>query len=302
MEQSNTQSYGKAIAFSVFAYGSFTISDALRKFMAIDYEVIDILFWQAIFGIVIMLALSKFLGGARSIWTSERRKWHVARGVLMALNTSCSLIAISQVPLMDAYTIFFMTPFVTTLVFAIFLKEKIGKNSMAAILMGFVGGVTAFRPGFAELHPAYLYAVACLFFFSFANMIVRLGGINGSKSLISLGFWPLLFVAMWTFAYSGFSVPYHGIWFLFVCAVIGVAYTTALITIAHSYSLAPASEIAPYQYTQFIFALIMGYLLFGAWPDGLKILGGCIIMGSGAYLFHRQKTKQKLAAQNASIS
>lgn len=295
MTQSNTQGYGKAIALSVFAYAAFTVSDALRKFMAVDYKVIDILFWQAIFGIAIMFVFSRYIGGASSIWTSERRNWHIARGVLMALNTSCSLMAISQVPLMDAYTIFFLTPFVTTLVFAIFLKEKIGIYSLSAIVAGFIGGVIAFRPGFVDLHPAYLYAVACLFFFSFSNLVVRYGKINASRSTISLGFWPLLFVAVWTLIYSGGYVPYHNIWFLFVCGVIGLSYTAALITIAHSYALAPASEIAPYQYLQFLFALIMGYLLFGAVPDAFKILGGCIIMGSGIYLFHRQKRKAKEA-------
>lgn len=293
MTQGNTQDYGKAIALSVFAYAAFTISDGLRKYVAIEYKVIDILFWQALLGIILMLVFSRYLGGVKSIYQSQHRKWHILRGVLMSCNTSCSLMAISQVPLMDAYTIFFLTPFVTTIIFAVFLKEKIGIYSISAIIAGFIGGVIAFRPGFAELHSAYLYAVACLFFFSFANLVVRYAKMDGSKSKISLGFWPLLFVTIGMFIVSGGNISYHDIWFLGMCVVIGASYTSALIAIATSFSLAPASEIAPYQYLQFLFALILGYLLFGAIPDALKILGGCIIMGSGVFLFHRQKRKAK---------
>lgn len=296
MTQNNTQDYGKAIALSICAYGAFTVSDGLRKYVAVEYKVIDILFWQALFGIGLMLVFSKYLGGAKSIYQSHYRNWHVLRGVLMALNTSCSLMAISQVPLMDAYTIFFLTPFVTTIIFAVFLKEKIGIYSISAIIAGFIGGVIAFRPGFAELHSAYLYAVACLFFFSFANLVVRYSKMSGSKSKISLGFWPLFFVVIGTFIVSGGNVPYHNFWFLGMCGIIGLSYTTALILIATSFSLAPASEIAAYQYLQFLFALIMGYFLFGTFPDAFKILGGSIIMGSGIFLFHRQKRKARLMA------
>lgn len=293
MQHNNQNGYGKAIAISIFAYAAFTVSDATRKYTAIDYKVTEILFWQAIFGMTLLILFSKYLGGVSSLVRSKHRKWHVLRGVLMALNTSSSLMAVSQVPLMDAYTIFFLTPFVTTIIFAIFLKEKIGIYSISAIVGGFLGGLIAFRPGFEVLHPAYLYAVGCLFFFSFANLVVRYGNVGASNSLISLGFWPLLFVAIWTLIYNGGAVSYHNVGFLFLCFVIGLSYTIALVAIAVSFTMAPASEIAPYQYTQFIFALVMGYILFGAWPDAYKMLGGCIIMGSGGFLFYRQRVKAR---------
>lgn len=298
MTEEKSQGYGKAIALSVFAFACFSVSDALRKYMSLTDSVTDILFWQAVSGMVLMLALSPFLGGARSLLTSHKRKWHLARGVLMALNTVSSLMAISQVPLMDAYTLFFLTPFVTTLLFMIFMGERIGMYSAMAIACGFIGGVVAFRPGFAALHPAYLYAVACLFLFSFSNMIARIAGISSSKSLVSLGFWPFFFVAGGIFVYTGGAVLHmHSGWFFFVCAVIGAAYGSALVMIAYSYALAPASEIAPYQYTQFIFALSLGYMLFGTMPDGYKLAGGLIIVVSGIVLFSRQRRKLRVEKQ-----
>ena len=153
----------RAIALSMVAYAAFSVSDALRKLTSIDYPVPAILFWQAVFGLMLLMAAMPFLGGSKALLTTKNLKWHVFRGGLLAVNTSMSLYALSMVPIMDAYTIFFLTPFITTLLSMAIYKEKVGRYRMWAIVSGFLGGIIAFRPGFETLHLAHGLALACCF-------------------------------------------------------------------------------------------------------------------------------------------
>ncbi len=278
----------RGIAFALLAFFAFSISDGLRKMMALDHSVIDILFWQGIFAFIMLNAAAPLLGGFRSIFAKEKLKWHLVRGALISLNTTFSIIAVSNMPLMDAYTIFFLTPFVTTIMSMFFFGERFGKYRWMAIAFGFIGGFIAFRPGFAELNPAYGFACACVFTFAFSSTIARHLGV--SKGMLAFGFWPILILLVSIIIYNqGTIPPAHDLRFLSYCLVIGVCYGSALVMIAYSYTLAPASVVSPYQYVQIVFALGFGYFMFNNIPDPYKLAGSSIIIGSGVFLFIRER-------------
>ncbi|MBK9586447.1 MAG: DMT family transporter [Alphaproteobacteria bacterium] len=282
----------KAIALSMVAFAAFSLSDALRKYTSVDYPVVAILFWQAVFGLIILAAVIPYFGGRGALFTRRNLKWHLLRGLLMAVNTSMSLTALSMVPIMDAYTIFFLTPFITTVLSIFFFKEQVGRYRMAAILCGFLGGVVAFRPGFEEIHPAYGLALACCFTFGLANLVAR--RIGGSGNALPFAFWPFILVLIGTYLWMGGAVPFYDQRFMGLCLVIGFCYGLAVICVATSYTLAPTSVVAPYQYVQMLFGLLLGYLLFGHLPDAYKIAGGLIITASGLFLFWRERRRKDI--------
>ncbi len=291
----HTWNIERGIALSIGAFAGFALSDSLRKYLSVDYPVPDILFWQAVCGMVALLLASPFLGGLKTLFSGANLKWHLSRGALMGVNTCMSLTALSQVPIMDAYTIFFLTPFVTTVLAVIFFKDHVGWHRVLAIVAGFVGGLVAFRPGFAALEPAYGFAFACCFTFGMSNLIARKAG--GLNNALSFGFWPSLFLMSGLVVYFGGNIPVHDMKFYMICAVIGVCYMTALVCIAKSYTFAPSAVVAPYQYVQLLFGLALGYLLFGDFPDGYKIAGCLIIAVSGLFLFARERQVKKKAAE-----
>ncbi len=283
---------GKAIMLSIMAFACFSISDGLRKYMALDFDVPDILLWQAIFGIVIILMATPFQGGVSRLFNAQTIKLQFLRGVLIATNTSFSLMAISRIPIVDAYTIFFLTPFFVTLMGAVFFKETIGKFRILSILCGFFGAFVAFRPGFQELNPAYLYAFVCVFTFSSSSILARF--IGRSHGLLPFAFWPFVCLIIGLLVYQGGQVAFDfPVRFYAYMAIMGAAYGAAMLMIAYSFTLAPASVLAPYQYVQIIFALGFGYFLFGHVPDGFKILGSGIIVGAGIFLFARERRLEK---------
>ena len=278
----------KAIILAILAFTAFSCSDALRKLQTIEYAVMDILFWQAIFGMGLMVIFSPLLGGIKALWRTENQKWHMARGGMTGLNTYLSLSALSILPMVDTYTIFFLSPFITCLLFIAFFGEKIGLYRWLSIFVGFTGVVIAFRPGFETLGFAHLLALSCCFTFAFSNIFARYAG--KKSALISFGFWPFFFVAVSVYILTGGQVEYYNIKFLMVCMAIGFFYGTGLIMIASSFTLADASVISPFQYTQLIFALGFGYFLFGNIPDTMKIFGALVTTASGLFFFYRQKS------------
>ncbi|MGH1455959.1 MAG: DMT family transporter [Alphaproteobacteria bacterium] len=287
------QGHEKAIALTVFAFMAFAVSDGVRKIVVQDYQIVDILFWQAISGLIVLLVIMPFIGGTRALIDPPNIKYQALRGVLIAMNTTSSLIAVSAVPIMDAYTIFFLTPFVTCVMGAVLFKEYIGRFRLISIAAGFIGALIAFRPGFEVLHPAYGYALACVFIFSASSMCAR--KIGRTDNLLAFAFWPFVILAIALLIYRGGELPpIYGVEFFAWMVLIGLAYGLASLTIAYAFTLAPAPVIAPYQYVQIIFALGFGYFVFGHVPDGYKITGALIIIGAGLVLFARERfLKQK---------
>lgn len=283
----------RAIALSMVAYAAFSVSDALRKLAAVDYPVPAILFWQAVFGLILLFAVIPYMGGPKALFTTENLKWHMLRGILLAVNTTMSLYALSMVPIMDAYTIFFLTPFITTILSVLIFRERVGKYRIAAILTGFLGGVIAFRPGFESLHPAYGLALACCFTFGLSNIIAR--KIGGAGNALRFAFWPFVMVVIAMMIWMGGRPPVFDMRFMVLCFVIGFCYGLAVICVAYGFTLAPMSVVAPYQYVQMLFGLILGYALFGHVPDAFKIAGGIVIAASGVFLFWRERKNKGIA-------
>ncbi len=287
----------KAIGLVIFAFAAFAVSDGVRKIVVQDYPIIDILFWQAVCGLIVLLILTPFIGGVRALIDRENMKYQAGRGVLIAMNTVCSLLAISAVPIMDAYTIFFLTPFVTCAMGAIIFREHIGVFRLMSIAAGFIGALVAFRPGFEALHPAYGYALACVFIFSASNMVAR--KIGKTQHLAAFAFWPFVILAVALLIYTGGVLPpiYDLTFFLWV-GLAGIVYGLASLTVAYAFTLAPAPVIAPYQYVQIVFALGFGYFVFGNMPDAYKVTGAFIIIGAGLVLFARERVLKKKTANS----
>lgn len=278
----------RAVFWALFAFMAYSLSDGFRKIVVQDVPVLDVLFWVAAIGMWVSLLVAPFIGGFNTIFDMKNFKYHVAKGCFIALNTVCSLTAIASVPIMDAYTIFFLTPFVTSVLGVFLLGERIGLYRLMAIGAGFIGAFIAFRPGFEDIHPAYGYALACVFLFSFSSIVAR--KIGETQNLAAFAFWPFVILFFGIVIYKGGDVPMsYDISFFGWISVIVLAYGSASIALSYAFTLAPAVVVVPYQYTQIIFALGFGFFVFGNTPDAYKIAGSAIIIGSGLVLFMRER-------------
>lgn len=282
----------RAIISALMAFSLLSIFDAMRKWLALSYDIFDILFWQGAIGLIFLLLVAHLTGGLRRLLNPRRARWHILRGVLLAFNTMFALFAISNMPIIDAYAIFFLNPFVVSILSVLLLKERIGPMRLFAIIVGLCGVFIALRPGFAEVNGAYLFAFASVFVFSFSNLITRYIGPGGDMP--ACGIYPLICLCFLCLFVKGGDIVFVPDLQFFVISVVGaVMYSCGLLLVAYGYQKADVAFISPFSYTQLPWGIVLGYMVFDDIPDIYNIIGSLIIVGSGVFFFIREHRKKK---------
>lgn len=212
----------------------------------------------------------------------------ILRALCLLGSTVCNFTAVQFLPLTLTVTIFFTVPLFVCALSVPFLGERVGVRRWAAIGVGFVGVLIAMAPWRAEAHWAMAVSIgAALCASVYAILTRRLVGVDSAatQQLYAAG------VATATLAPSlafGWEWPVIGAdWLAF--ALIGVFGWLGhqCLTVAHRY--APASVLAPFIYGQILFMTLSSYLIFHDPIEPRTIFGGAIVLGSGLYIWLRER-------------
>lgn len=246
---------------------------------------------------VLLLPLVALLGQ----W-ARPRAGHVAGGVLLGGALVAFNAALQVMPVANAIAIFFVEPLVLTLLSALILKERIGWRRLTAVSVGLMGALVVIRPNWAEYGPAAAWPLAAAVCFACYMLVTRVMSMGGR--LLALQLWTSLFAVLFLAALvcwgagTGIamltpSVPGGIDWGLIaLLGLIGVASHQML---AQGLARAEASQVAPMQYLEIVSATALGWLVFGNLPDPLTWAGTAIIIGSGLYVFHRERRLAEVA-------
>jgi S-adenosylmethionine uptake transporter len=225
------------------------------------------------------------------------RPWlHVARGVLIATATVFFFSALKYLPLADTIAIFFVEPLILTLLSAVFLKETIGWRRVTAVLVGFVGALIVIRPGYAVFGPVALLPLCAAL--SFACYMILTRTLAQVQSAVSMQFYAGIFgvLVMTAALIFGNSISFEVLtpvwpttqeWLLL--SLLGAIATTGHMFVVNAMRLAPANVLAPFQYLEIISATILGFIFFNDFPDPTTWLGVAIIVGSGVFVYYRER-------------
>lgn len=288
-----------AIGFALLAVALFAIMDGIAKHASQSIRVEMVIWGRYFFHLLGMVLLLPWLGTRRCV-AAKSPALLVLRGLLLLGCTVCFFVAISEIPLADANAIGFVAPLMTVALSVLVLKEKVGIRRWSAVIAGFAGVLVILRPGFQEIHWAYiLVLVMALLFAAFSLMTRALGR---SEDPIAMLFYTALVGGL------GASLALPFVWtepslaeWAFLAAV-GLIGGSSHLVLIHAYRLGPASLIAPYQYTQIAWSIALGALLFGDLPDAYTLLGTSIIIAAGLYVLLREaqlKRRAALAAEAA---
>jgi drug/metabolite transporter (DMT)-like permease len=228
------------------------------------------------------------------------RLWmNVLRGALVAISSTLFFASIKVMPVADAVAIFFIEPFILTILSAVVDKEHVGWRRWTAVAIGFVGVLIVVQPSWAVFGPiSTIPAVGGAFFAVYVLLNRRMTAFDTpltmqfTAGLTALFVMTICLAAGWTFDLPGLTPSVVGareLWFLLLMGVFG---TTGHLLFVQASRLAPSSLIAPMQYVEIVGAAILGYLVFGDFPTLGKWVGIFIICGSGAYVFWRESRVQ----------
>lgn len=274
---------GLGAGYALAAFALYSGADATIKHLSGTYHPFQVSFFNALFAFIPYLALT-----ARHGWSSlrtARPHLHALRGLLSAITTGCTCYAIGTLAMADAYAVLFAAPLLVTALAVPILGECAGWRSWAAVGTGFAGVLVMLNPsGSLWGWGAAAAATAAL---CNALGILLLRGLQPGETRQSLSLYGNLAGCLGMGATLPFVFVPPALPDLALSAVGGLVSGSGFLLLLQAYRLSPAASIAPCQYTQMPYALVLGFLLFDARPETLTLIGAAVVMASGLVLLRR---------------
>lgn len=279
----------KGIAIGFLAYFLFSCSDANVKAVGGQLPVFEIGFFSTLFAALILL----FLKPRDERWQDAvllRRPGLVAlRGLAGATAGTLGIYAFTTLPFAEAYALIFLSPSIATILSIFILGEQVGLRRWCAVALGFAGVLSIVRPGFETLELGHLAAFAVSF--CAAGTIIILRTLGQTERRVSL----LAAVILSSLLVNGVLMLADFRWptaaDLPFLALAGVGAGIAQLCLIVATRMAPANRVAPAQYSQMVWALVIGGIFFAEFPDLPSIIGICLIAISGLFTFLREEAR-----------
>ncbi|MDH5411251.1 MAG: DMT family transporter [Alphaproteobacteria bacterium] len=274
------------IAFIILGMALFTINDALGKWLVADYAVGQLIAIRSLVALILLLPL---LYRRPDIWRRRPAQpgMHLLRVVLVAAEVSCFYWAVRYLPLAETFMFYLAAPIFVTALSVPLLGERVGFHRWSAILVGFAGVVLILGPGAAAFSWPALIAIAGSM--SLALMLILARKLGGSDGLTLI-----TYQTVGVAVAGGLTLPF--VWVtptvldFSLLGLLGVVATAAHYCLNHAVRLSEPSLVAPFQYTTIIWALILGYLVWGDLPTLPAWIGSAIVITSGLYIFVRERS------------
>jgi drug/metabolite transporter (DMT)-like permease len=269
----------------------FITLDAIMKFNLQTYSLVEVTWGRFFFAtIAAILVCGKNLP---RLAISHAPKTQMLRSVFLMATTGLFNAGIMSVPLATGTTIMFMSPILVTMLSTLVLGEHVGLRRWIGIAVGFVGAlivIQVWKTGTEGLNiGTLLLLVAAL---TNASYQIATRKLRADDPLTSL-----LFTAAAGAIASSLLLPWHWAtpdargWMLLIAS--GIAGCAGHLCLIRAFQAAPASVVAPFSYSSLIWATLFGFVIWGDFPKLPTLIGAALIIGSGLYIFLRER---KLAA------
>jgi drug/metabolite transporter (DMT)-like permease len=287
------------IALMCGAVALFACLDTTAKYLTTQMDSLQIAWARYTSAFVLTLIVSNPLTHPRLLRTRSP-KLQITRSLLLVGSTALNFLGLRWLQLDEALSIIFTFPLLVAIISGPMLGEWIGWRRWTAIGFGFVGVLLITRPGLGGMHAAALFTLGATFCYAFYAVITRIVSRVDSNqtSLFYANFIGAL--AMLPVIPFVWQPPVNWV-VVFLMVMIGVLGSTGHYFLIAGHKLAPASVLSPFVYTQLIWVIVLGYLVFDQVPNSWTIAGAAIVIASGLYLLYRERKLGKSTTSEAAI-
>lgn len=276
------------IAWLVGGFVLLVLSDATAKWLSETHSVVQIVCLRAA---ILVSCLGAFfaLSGRRELLYPGNLKMQLTRGVLACGSVYLFVFGLSYVQLAEASAAAYLGPVIMTALAPVMLGERVGIHRWSAVLAGFVGMLIMLRPSAHSMAWAMLLPAGAAVFGALRDILTRKMRSTGhpvsvlvfSNLVIALVGLPFLFLIWQPFS---------------LAQIVLLIVSSALIGTAHlmhiqAFRLEEASVLAPFRYTGIIWGVLFGFLIWGDLPDSKVVLGAIVVIGSGLYIYWRERRR-----------
>lgn len=262
----------------IIAAGFFFALMTLFVRLAGDLPVMQKAFFRnivaVVFSFVMLLRSEEKLRIHRSSWPDL-----ILRSICGTLGIICNFYAIDRINIADANILNKLSPFFAIIMSAIILKEKANKVEWMAVILAFIGALFVIKPSFqVEALYTFIGALGGLGAGMAYTYVRKLGKAGERGTIIVLFFSAFSCVVTFPFMVAGYvSMTWSQLASLMMA---GLSATGGQLCITAAYTKAPAKEISVFDYTQVVFAALLGYVVLGQLPDAYSLVGYVIIIAS----------------------
>jgi drug/metabolite transporter (DMT)-like permease len=278
----------RASLLMVGAMAGFAIEDAIIKHLSALMPVGQIVLVIGLGGGTIFCLLAR--ARRLTILSTEALRGAVLlRNLGEMVSASLVVLAIALVPLAVVTAILQAMPLVVTLGAALFLREPVGWRRWSAILVGFAGVLLILRPGAADFDPAALLALAAVVSLSARDLATRrVAQTIHSLQLTTWGFLMIIpagLILLVLVAAPPVAPTVIEWGWLLAAVASGVLAYAALVGATRAGDIAVTT---PFRYSRLVFAMAIGFFIFGERPDALTLAGSALVVGAGLFTLWRE--------------
>lgn len=296
----NASANALGATFMMLSMAGFVFNDALMKLVAGQVPLFQAILVRGVFACCFMALLCTYMGAFKvegGPINALRHPTVLLRTIGEAGGTYFFLSALFEMPIANVTAVLQILPLTITLAAALFLGETVGWRRYGAIAVGFVGVMMIVKPGTEGFNFFAIYAVISTLFITMRDLVTRkmprttpslLVGLVTAIAITLMGAVGSLFEPWQTLNTYQFSVLFGA------AAILMVGYICSILAMREG----EVSFIAPFRYSILIWALVLGYFIFGDVPDTISMIGAIIIVGSGLFTFYRER----MVARNSDTS
>ncbi|MEZ5777743.1 MAG: DMT family transporter [Paracoccaceae bacterium] len=267
---------------------AFTANDACMKAVTEVLPLYQSIFLRGLLTLGALVVIGWQSGRLRFRFAPEDRKWLALRTLGEVAGTLTFLSALRQMPLANLSAILQFLPLAVTLAAALLLREKVGWRRLTAILVGFGGVLLIVRPGAEGFNNWALVGLASVGFVVLRDLATR----RLSRGVPSVA---VAILAAASVTLTGAVLLPLGGWvpvdlrLALLIAGAAVFLIVGYLLIVMAMRVGEVALVAPFRYTALVFAIVLGWAVFGQLPDAMTIAGASVVILTGIYTFHRER-------------
>jgi drug/metabolite transporter (DMT)-like permease len=293
----------------------FSVQDVILKQLSGDYPLHQAMLLRSLTALPFHIAIVWWFDGRLTTIITPGWWKMLARGLLNFTAYTCYYLGLAYLPMADTVALFFTSPLFITLAAAIFFRERVGLVSACAVAMGFAGVLLLVQPGGGGMELAALLPILGALGYALSMVIARPMG--KTETAAAMSFWGNICFLLCAFALSlvfGFGhfegASHPSIAFLtrgwamptavdlFLMTSCGLISAIGITLLTYAYRIAPASKVAPFEYSFMFWGVLWGWMFWGSLPDVIGWLGIAVIIGAGLLVI-RTPQMEKAAPEGA---
>ena len=308
MKNNNT----KGIILILAAMLIFAVQDSLMKYIYSSVALYEVYLFRTIVSFTLIIIYLKILKKP-IVFKTHYPLLTFCRVILFFFGFSSFYISLTIMPLATATALFFVTPFLITIFAKFILKDQIGPRRWIAVIVGFIGVYIILNPNFDDFDYFSLSPILCAFCYALSMIIIKKTSKKDSVYQQMFQFYIGAMIISIIFYFFIGDGRYDTIdnpaaqfifreWFsnlefsLIYMIILGFTAGAAFLLIFSAYRIASPAVVSPFEYSILVWSTLSGWVFFNEVPKINTLIGMCLIVGGGIYIFIREKAQEQSIA------